>query len=287
MDSPAGPTFRCGQCGYDVRGLPTAVCPECGGNLHAVGVVDTSRRGWGWMAWIASIVVATVCVVGPTWGLSALADLVWQSQHRWDESASLLPASESQRDFETLLTYQAIGSEYFYVNLSDEWKKGVPVDRLSIGIGWSAWTDPPEVATTTFNGMSTTELIEIEIGPDGPTVEGKAIDRSELQGRLDALFDVAPELADLSPELRNAAGDYFWSMAIGERRLQGKSTSKGDLAGWSATAWSRGGGGGQGNNDFASVMPCMGPFISLVLVVWFPLKTGRAVDRWAKQRRVR
>ena len=29
---------RCGGCGYIVVGLPTHICPECGGDLRDVGV---------------------------------------------------------------------------------------------------------------------------------------------------------------------------------------------------------------------------------------------------------
>jgi rRNA maturation endonuclease Nob1 len=29
---------RCGGCGYIVIGLPSHICPECGGNLRDVGV---------------------------------------------------------------------------------------------------------------------------------------------------------------------------------------------------------------------------------------------------------
>src|ERR1700710_2036262 len=28
----------CGHCGYDVRGLPTFTCPECGSDLRQVGI---------------------------------------------------------------------------------------------------------------------------------------------------------------------------------------------------------------------------------------------------------
>lgn len=34
---------RCGRCGYIVIGLPGHVCPECGGDLHAVGVYRPIR----------------------------------------------------------------------------------------------------------------------------------------------------------------------------------------------------------------------------------------------------
>ena len=34
---------RCGRCGYDVTGLTTFVCPECGADLHEVGIVGRTR----------------------------------------------------------------------------------------------------------------------------------------------------------------------------------------------------------------------------------------------------
>jgi hypothetical protein len=31
---------RCANCGYNVRGLPSPICPECGANLNAVGCIS-------------------------------------------------------------------------------------------------------------------------------------------------------------------------------------------------------------------------------------------------------
>jgi hypothetical protein len=39
---PAGPT--CAACGYSVVGLATTTCPECGGDLRAVGIVAAGAR---------------------------------------------------------------------------------------------------------------------------------------------------------------------------------------------------------------------------------------------------
>jgi hypothetical protein len=33
-------SLHCGKCGYDVRGLPSDICPECGSNLDVVGRVQ-------------------------------------------------------------------------------------------------------------------------------------------------------------------------------------------------------------------------------------------------------
>lgn len=35
---------RCGACAYDVGGLPTWTCPECGRDLRRVGVIGTHQR---------------------------------------------------------------------------------------------------------------------------------------------------------------------------------------------------------------------------------------------------
>jgi len=35
---------RCGACAYDVGGLPTWTCPECGRDLRRVGVTGTHQR---------------------------------------------------------------------------------------------------------------------------------------------------------------------------------------------------------------------------------------------------
>ena len=37
---------ECAACGYDVRGLPGHVCPECGGDLDVIGRVTPQFRKW-------------------------------------------------------------------------------------------------------------------------------------------------------------------------------------------------------------------------------------------------
>ena len=41
-DGPAG----CAHCGYDVRGLPSHICPECGSDLNEVGRLAPRYRKW-------------------------------------------------------------------------------------------------------------------------------------------------------------------------------------------------------------------------------------------------
>ncbi len=37
---------RCATCGYDVRGLPSDICPECGSRLSEVGVTTARYQRW-------------------------------------------------------------------------------------------------------------------------------------------------------------------------------------------------------------------------------------------------
>ncbi len=36
---------QCGSCGYSARGLPTSICPECGGDLNVVGIAQPPLFG--------------------------------------------------------------------------------------------------------------------------------------------------------------------------------------------------------------------------------------------------
>ena len=60
----------CGRCGYDVRGLPSRVCPECGGNLRVVGTrrrrPPLDRRGW--------IILWSLAMLAPLGGVNWLGE---------------------------------------------------------------------------------------------------------------------------------------------------------------------------------------------------------------------
>jgi len=65
--SPAGAVAVCGQCGYNVRGLSTFICPECGGDLREVGIVKGGRTGgkkWIHLLWIIPVWAAGCMFVG-------------------------------------------------------------------------------------------------------------------------------------------------------------------------------------------------------------------------------
>lgn len=70
------PVRSCGRCGYDVRGLTTFVCPECGSDLRTVGVVAgvpphpmillAAGVGSAWkrLAFLTVVVAAAVVLAG-------------------------------------------------------------------------------------------------------------------------------------------------------------------------------------------------------------------------------
>ena len=51
---------HCGQCGYDVRGLPGDTCPECGSDLNKVGRFSLRFRRWQKMPPLLRLVGWTV-----------------------------------------------------------------------------------------------------------------------------------------------------------------------------------------------------------------------------------
>jgi predicted RNA-binding Zn-ribbon protein involved in translation (DUF1610 family) len=69
----APPPAACGRCGYDVRGLSSFTCPECGSDLREVGIVrPRSRRGLdvGWKLLILAVgwpvgALALLLIVSP------------------------------------------------------------------------------------------------------------------------------------------------------------------------------------------------------------------------------
>lgn len=57
----------CGQCGYNVRGLSSFICPECGGDLRDVGIVKGGRTGgkkWIHLLWIIPVWVVGCMLLG-------------------------------------------------------------------------------------------------------------------------------------------------------------------------------------------------------------------------------
>jgi len=54
----------CGNCGYNVRGLTTFICPECGQDLRDVGIVrvsDVDARFPLWIKLVTFVVIWFLC----------------------------------------------------------------------------------------------------------------------------------------------------------------------------------------------------------------------------------
>ena len=54
--------MSCGACGYQVQGLQSLNCPECGADLREVGIVPLATRG-KWSTPVVLIVIAVVSLV--------------------------------------------------------------------------------------------------------------------------------------------------------------------------------------------------------------------------------
>ena len=80
---PADAPILCGQCGYDVRGLPSVVCPECGGDLRVGGVTGIpSPRPWSTASWL---LIYTAIVFALVWtpALIAVRAVSERLPHQW------------------------------------------------------------------------------------------------------------------------------------------------------------------------------------------------------------
>ena len=53
---------NCGKCGYQVRGISTLNCPECGADLREVGIVKGKSSKV--MVWVAVVVGVGVVLIG-------------------------------------------------------------------------------------------------------------------------------------------------------------------------------------------------------------------------------
>jgi hypothetical protein len=94
----------CGRCGYDVRGLPTFACPECGADLREVGIVAGEpphaaalffaavRRTWPRLLVAA---IATAAALAAAAGLAVA--LILSYEVRPGARATLEPASKAYR----------------------------------------------------------------------------------------------------------------------------------------------------------------------------------------------
>jgi predicted amidophosphoribosyltransferase len=64
--SPARPDHLCAHCRYNVRGLPTLICPECGSDLSKVGVcLESLGRRMPLASWLVAWAILLLVVAFP------------------------------------------------------------------------------------------------------------------------------------------------------------------------------------------------------------------------------
>jgi hypothetical protein len=134
----------CGACGYNVLGLATMTCPECGGDLRVVGILTprTPRRGLGGLA-AAVAFTALLCFVAAV----ATAALL-----------SVLPMRLSYRQHVRLAAPQSIAyQEVVFRTTAATWGTGAPALPVEVELV------PSAVAATTTGPASTQ--------PAGPTTQ--------------------------------------------------------------------------------------------------------------------
>ena len=155
---------RCGRCGYDVRGLPTPRCPECGGDLREVGVVGPGTNGWAFRVG-AVVFYGMLALISPLPIVAALA--------------LLLPA-RATREFDRTLRLDRPGAVSYDLRLTG---------------GGVAWT--PMARTTSRWRAAGTDYVLIappaDRSPTGPTPP----DRPPPRGRVLLAGEPVPDdLAD-------------------------------------------------------------------------------------------
>ena len=127
------PPLHCGKCGYDVRGLPEAVCPECGGDLKAVGVATPDEpNGWyfAMLAFNYSVLFAwlypIVCLV-----LAVLLLIVLGSEkNNWLSRLEPVP---------TMWVLGSIGLSIFSLGLWLIWLGWAARRREARSAAWQQW----------------------------------------------------------------------------------------------------------------------------------------------------
>jgi hypothetical protein len=95
----------CGRCGYDVRGLPTFACPECGSDLREVGIVAPGSPPHAPPLFFAALratwprlLLAAIAIAAATAAAAALAvALILSHEVRPSAHATLEPASKAYR----------------------------------------------------------------------------------------------------------------------------------------------------------------------------------------------
>jgi hypothetical protein len=132
----------CGQCGYNVRGLPTFTCPECGSDLRTVGIVTPGQRRP--LGRLARAVIWTLILPVPALLISfvLLVTVIPMTSDRSDTLDLLWKGSPSGPQ----VSLQAQGRA-LVTPLQRGRGRPVPLQRLTLQLpgGWRATTAAPLV----------------------------------------------------------------------------------------------------------------------------------------------
>ena len=118
--SPQVLDARCGRCGYNVTGLDSLTCPECGGDLRRGGIVNADEQrklGRGLLIGASIIYTAVLALVG-----GMLAFTIEQS----------LPVERTYSNAMTLKSYAATGREYLLDANYRTWQEDLPPMQVTM-----------------------------------------------------------------------------------------------------------------------------------------------------------
>ena len=125
--SPRVLDARCGRCGYNVTGLDSLTCPECGGDLRHVGIVNADEQrklGRGLLFGASIVYTGVLALVG---GL--LAFTVEQS----------LPVERTYSNTMTLKSYAVQGREYLLDASIRAWQEDLPLMQVTMTLHPGQW----------------------------------------------------------------------------------------------------------------------------------------------------
>ena len=231
--TPSRGGHQCGRCGYDVRGLPTPTCPECGADLRVVGTVDPSRRAWKsrWtfiFAWTLLILVASLAAIPPLMDRVGFARRTASNTLAWR-------AGSNVKDSDTLeLTCTAQNTELYWRG-SDNHRRLLYQDsyRIDIPNGADAHlqVDSQRRTATLINGTRQ------PLGPSQPfdrsaltalaATNDRVMDKALAAPAFDLLDDFVVHTAGVTMPYNSTAG----TVTSGSRTLK-QSASAGVSYRW-------------------------------------------------------
>lgn len=198
--------ITCGKCGYDVRELPSRICPECGSDLLSVGTVERDGSVWPWQAWAAGLAAAALCIGLPLLLHMTVVQWLMPMEQRAVAIGRLLPVGSG--DTVIYVEYSASGSETFFPELSNAYQQGQPADRVTVEVKHGSYS---------ANGMSVSNVesdgkLVVGIDCNGAALQGKPIDKAALGSMVHELFERQPGGDAIADKQRNALVDFLWEI---------------------------------------------------------------------------